>query len=104
MSYQAIITAAAYESNIWCTSKYDTYNVAALRRLIGNGTQLRPFSREILDACYKATQEFSAETSAKKPKLKKIYDAWKKFLEHEHQWRRVAEQQFGNYRLSATPT
>ena len=103
-SYQAIVTAAAYESNIWCTSKYDTDNVAALRRLVGNGTQLRPFSREILDACYKATQEFYAETSAKNPKFKKIYDPWKKFLEDEHQWFRVEEQQFDNYMLSKKPT
>jgi TRAP-type mannitol/chloroaromatic compound transport system substrate-binding protein len=99
-SYQAIVTAAAYESNIWCTSKYDTDNVAALRRLIAGGAELRPFSREILDACYKATQEFYAETVAKNEKFKKIYEPWKKFLDEEHQWFRVEEQQFDNYMLS----
>ena len=63
-----------------------------MRRLIANGTQLRPFSKEILDACYKATQEVYAELSAKNPKWKAIYEPWKKFLDDEHQWFRVAEQ------------
>jgi TRAP-type mannitol/chloroaromatic compound transport system substrate-binding protein len=99
-SYQAILTAACAEANTWMLSKYDTDNVPALRRLVANGTELRPFSREILDACYKATQEFYAETAAKNPKFKKVYEPWRKFLDDEHQWFRVEEQQFDNYMLS----
>jgi TRAP-type mannitol/chloroaromatic compound transport system substrate-binding protein len=99
-SYQAALTASCAEANAWVLGKYDTDNVAALRRLVANGAELRPFSREILDACYKATQEFYAETSAKNPKWKAIYDPWKKFLDDEHQWFRVEEQQFDNYMLS----
>ena len=100
-SYQAIVTAAAYEANLWCVAKYDTDNVTALKRLVANGTELRPFSREILDACYKAAQEFYAETAAKNANFKKVYEPWKKFLEDEHQWFRVEELQFDNYMMSA---
>ncbi len=103
-SYQAILTAACAEADSWMLGKYDTDNVAALRRLVANGAELRPFSREILDACYKAAQEFYAETSAKNPKWKTIYEPWKKFLEDEHQWFRVEEQQFDNYMLSVKKT
>ena len=39
-------------------------------------------------------------TAANNPKLKAIYEPWKKFLEDQHQWFRVAEQQFDNYMLS----
>ena len=79
-------------------------HVAALRRLVANGTELRPFSREVLDACYNATQEFYAETAAKNEKFKKVYAQWKKFLDDEHQWFRVEEQQFDNYMLSKKAT
>ena len=103
-SYQAILTATCAEADLWTVSKYDTDNVAALKRLVGAGTQLRPFSREILDACYKAAQEFYAETSAKNEKFKKVYEPWKKFLEEEHQWFRVQEQNFDNYMLSKKQT
>jgi TRAP-type mannitol/chloroaromatic compound transport system substrate-binding protein len=99
-SYQAILTAACAEAESWMIGKYDNDNVAALRRLVAGGAQLRPFSKEILDACYKASQEFYAETSAKNEKWKSIYEPWKKFLADEHQWFRVQEQQFDNYMLS----
>jgi TRAP-type mannitol/chloroaromatic compound transport system substrate-binding protein len=99
-SYQAILAAACAETESWMIGKYDAENVPALRRLVANGAQLRPFSKEILDACYKATYEFYDETAAKNAKFKAIYDPWKKFLDDEGQWFRVEEQQFDNYMLS----
>jgi TRAP-type mannitol/chloroaromatic compound transport system substrate-binding protein len=99
-TYRAILTAACAEAYAWMLGKYDTDNVAALRRLVANGAQLRPFSKEILDAAYKAAYEFYDETAAKNPKWKAIYEPWKKFLDDEHQWFRVNEQQFDNYMLS----
>jgi TRAP-type mannitol/chloroaromatic compound transport system substrate-binding protein len=99
-TYQAILSAACAEANSWMLAKYDADNVAALRRLIAGGTQLRPFSKEILDACYNSAQEFYAETTAKNPKFKTVYESWKKFLDDELQWFRVAEQQFDSYMLS----
>ena len=99
-SYQAVLTAACAEAEAWVIGKYDTDNVAALRRLVAGGAQLRVFSKEILDACYKSAQEIYADLSAKNPKWKAIHEPYKKFLEDEHQWFRVVEQQFDNYMLS----
>jgi len=99
-SYQAILTAACADAEGWMIGKYDTDNVAAMRRLIAGGAQLRSFSKEILDACYKATQEVYAEYSANNPKWKAIYEPWRKFLDDEHQWFRVVEQPFDIYILS----
>src|SRR5215211_2024242 len=90
-SYQAIMTSAAAETYQWMLGKYDTDNVAALRRLVAAGTQLRPFSKEILDAFYKATQEVYTDFSAKNPKWKAVYEPWKKFMDDQHQWFRVNE-------------
>jgi len=98
--YQAILTADCADAEGWMIGKYDTDNVAAMRRLIAGGAQLRSFSKEILDACYKATQEVYAEYSANNPKWKAIYEPWRKFLDDEHQWFRVVEQPFDNYMLS----
>ena len=94
------MVAACAEAESWMLGKYDAENVPALRRLVANGAQLRPFSKEILDACYKATYEFYDEIAAKNAKFKAIYDPWKKFLDDEGQWFRVEEQQFDNYMLS----
>ena len=72
-AYQAILTAAAGYANIDMLAKYDARNPAALRRLLGAGTQLRPFSQEILEAAYKAANEVYDEVSAKNADFKKIY-------------------------------
>jgi TRAP-type mannitol/chloroaromatic compound transport system substrate-binding protein len=98
-SYQAILTAACAEGYMWQIGKYDADNPAALRRLVANGVELRPFTREILNACYKAAQELYAEESARNPKFKKIHESWKKFMVEEHIWFRVVEQQFDNFML-----
>ena len=52
-TYQAILESACAEANAWMLAKYDIQNPAALRRLVANGTQLRPFTREVMEATYK---------------------------------------------------
>ncbi len=93
-SYQAIVTAACADAKSWMIGKYDADNVTALRKLVANGAELRPFSREILDASYKAAQEYYAELSQKNPKWKAVYDPWRKFLDDEIQWFRLNEFSF----------
>jgi len=99
-SYKAILETACSEADTWMTAKYDAQNPAALRRLVAGGTVLRPFSKAILEACHKAAYQLYAEESARNPKFKKIYEPWKKFLDEEHLWFRVQEQQFDNFMLS----
>jgi TRAP-type mannitol/chloroaromatic compound transport system substrate-binding protein len=100
-SYQAIMTAVAADTYQWMLGKYDTDNVPALRRLVANGTELRPFPRDTLDAAYKATQEYYAELSQKNAKWKAIYDPWKQFLDDEIQWFRLNEFAFDSYMATA---
>lgn len=95
--YQSVLEAACAEANVWMVSKYDAVNPAALRRLVANGAVLRPFSREVMEACLKAANELYAETSAKNPKFKKVYDSWIKFRDEQLLWFRVAETTFDNF-------
>ena len=100
--YQSILEAACAEANVTMLAKYDALNPAALRRLVVNHqVQLRPFSREILTACWYAANEIYAEESAKNPKFKKIYDAWKIFRDDQILWSRVAEQNFDHFMAGA---
>src|SRR5512143_454663 len=71
--YQAILELACETANLDMTAKYDVLNPPALRKLIAQGTQLRPFPQEILEASWKAANEVYDETSAKNPKFKKVY-------------------------------
>ena len=99
--YQAILEAACAEANVTMLAKYDAVNPAALKRLIGNGVQLRPFSNEIMAACYKAANEVAAEISAKNPQFKKVYDAMVKFRNEQVQWFSIAENRYDNFMVAA---
>ncbi len=83
-------------------AKYDAVNPAALRRLVASGVQLRPFSRDIMQACYKATIEVYDEIAAKNAKFRKVYEPWKKFRDEEILWFRVAEKNFDNFMAFAS--
>ena len=99
--YKAILEGACAEANVDMLAKYDALNPAALKRLAGNGVQLRPFNKDVMNACYKAANEVYAEESEKNPKFKKVYDAWKAFRDDQILWFRVAEQNFDNYMATA---
>jgi TRAP-type mannitol/chloroaromatic compound transport system substrate-binding protein len=96
-SYQAILESACAEANAWMLAKYDIQNTAALRRLVANGTQLRPYTREIMEAAYKASFELYEELARTNPKFKKVYEAWKPLREDEYLWFRVSEHPFDTF-------
>jgi TRAP-type mannitol/chloroaromatic compound transport system substrate-binding protein len=95
--YKAALDVSCQAANLDMVSKYDSLNPGALRRLVAGGTQLRPFPRDVMEACYKAANEQYDEISAKNPKFKKVYDAWKKYRDEQLLWFRVAEAQFDSF-------
>ena len=80
-------------------AKYDARNPAALKRLVGGGAQLRPFSPEIMEAAHKAAMDLYAETSAKNEKFKKMYEAYNTFKNDEYLWFQVADYTFDTFQI-----
>ena len=99
--YQAILESACYEANMDMLAKYDALNPAALKRLVANGVQLRPFSNDVLAACYKASQDVFEDIASKNAKFKKVYEPWKAFLRDEVQWFSIAENRYDNFITAA---
>jgi TRAP-type mannitol/chloroaromatic compound transport system substrate-binding protein len=102
-SYQAVLTNAAQATNSWMAARYDMQNPAAFRRLYAGGTLFRPFSKEILDACMKATDQLWGEISGKNPEFKKAIDAMLAYRSDQYQWWQVAEYSFDSYMVKAVP-
>ncbi len=98
-TYQAILTNACANANSWMAARYDMQNPAALKRLVGGGVQLRPFTNEVLDACLKATNELWAEISAKNADFKKVIDAMQAYRSDEYLWWQVAEYTFDSFMI-----
>ena len=74
--------------------------LTALKQLLGSGVKVLPFPKDVMEACYKATMEYYAETSAKYPDFKRIYDDYKKFLDEQNFWFRVAENEYAKFMYS----
>jgi TRAP-type mannitol/chloroaromatic compound transport system substrate-binding protein len=99
--FKAALRAGCAEGNTYMMAKYDAQNPAALRRLVAGGTQLRPFSKAIMDACYQSAMEVYKETSEKNAKFKKVYDHYTAFQKEQILWFRVTENTYDNFMATA---
>ena len=100
-AYKSIMASAAALANVDMQAKYDARNPAALKRLVGAGAQLRPFSNDIMEACLKAANEVYAETSAKNAEFKKVYDAMVPFRNDQYLWWQIAEYNMDTFMIRA---
>ena len=98
-SYQAVLTAACQAANCDMMASYDAKNPAALKRLVGAGAVLRPFSQEILSACYEAAKETYAEILAENAAFKKIYDHQLAFKRDSYLWMQLTEYNFDTFMM-----
>ncbi|WP_020696877.1 TRAP transporter substrate-binding protein [Reyranella massiliensis] len=96
-AYKEAISVAAGDTVGWSLAKYDAQNPRALRELIAGGAKVLPFSQAMMEAAFNAANEIYAETSAKNPKFRKVYESWKPFRAEEVLWFRVVENTFDNF-------
>ncbi|MBR8827221.1 MAG: TRAP transporter substrate-binding protein [Gomphosphaeria aponina SAG 52.96 = DSM 107014] len=96
-SYQAALQTAAHESNTIMLARYDARNNEALARLLATGTQVRPYSQEILEAAEKASFALYDEFAAKDGDFKAVYEPWKQFRERIYAWNNLNEGSFTRY-------
>ena len=95
--YQNVLRTASHHAALSCGAKYDALNPAGLRRLIGAGAKLQPFSPEIMDACWKASNELYTEMNATNPWFKKLYDSYTAFRNDGYLWYQVADYTMDAY-------
>ena len=95
--YQSVVLTASHETWGWVLGKYDAGNPAALRRLIANGTQFRPFPQEVLVDCYKAAGDVYADLSQTNPLFKKLLDSVLPFRSETSLWMQIAELSYDGF-------
>ena len=97
--YQAILKAAAAQSHNFMVGRYDALNPVALKKILAAGTQLRPYSEAIMDACFKASNEVYAEIGGKNEDFKKLWESTKAFRADQYLWQQLADNTYDNYML-----
>ncbi|APH73826.1 TRAP transporter substrate-binding protein [Aquibium oceanicum] len=98
-NYQSLLRTAAQAENSNMLQKYDYLNPDALKRLVANGTQLRPFSQEILSACFDASLGIYDELTGSNPTFKKIWDSITEFRGKHFLYQQVAEYNYDTFMM-----
>ncbi|MBX3569558.1 MAG: TRAP transporter substrate-binding protein [Rhizobiaceae bacterium] len=98
-AYKALVHTAAQATDADMLQKYDFLNPTAIRSLVANGAQLRPFSPEILAACFDKANEVYAEMEASNPEFKKIWDSIKAFRKDYYLNMQVAEYNYDTFMM-----
>ena len=98
-SYQQILANACASANNNMLANYDARNAVALKQLVADGAILKPFSQEIMEACYKAAMETYAELSEKSPSFKTLYDSQLAFKKDAYLWAQVAEYSYDTFMM-----
>ncbi len=99
-AYKALIAAAAEAANCDMLAKYDQVNPAAIRSLVAKGTQLRPFSQEILQASFDAATSTYAEICASNAKFKKVHDNIMAFRKDSFLWEQIADYGYDSFMMT----
>ena len=101
--YQAALWNASAYTTTWMNARYDMLNVQALKRLVAQGVQLRPFPQDVMEACLKASNELYAEISAKNADFKKMIEAMTTYRNDQYLWWQVAEYTYDSFMIRNRP-
>ncbi len=94
---KAIVEAAAAQAHSDMQAKYDARNPAALKQLVGAGTKLRPFPKDVMNAAFKEAMALYDELSTKNENWKKVYADYSKFRAEQNLWFRFTEATFDRF-------
>jgi TRAP-type mannitol/chloroaromatic compound transport system substrate-binding protein len=97
--YQAAIETACAGATTWMLAQYDWRNVEALYALVAQGTQLRQFPNEVIDALARATAETFAELSAANPQFKALLESQVAFRDRSLAYHQVSDYAFDSMML-----
>lgn len=92
--YKALLEMACQAATLLTLAKYDHSNPTAIRRLVGAGTQLRAFPKEVLVGLQKASVEVMDEQAAKNAKFKRLYDSYKQYQANITPWFTLGEMSY----------
>ena len=99
-AYRAAVASACEAANCDMLASYDAKNPAAIKRLVANGTQLRPFSVEVLTACFEAAQEVFAEVSAENETFKGLLESQDAFKKDAYLWMQLSELNYDSFMMA----
>ena len=97
---KAMIETAAAVGHIAMQAKYDARNPAALKQLVGSGTKLFRFPKDVMEGAFKEALALYSELNGSNPAWKKIYEDYSAFRKDANLWFRFTEAGFDDFMQS----
>jgi len=95
--YKAMIQSAASQAHVDMQARYDARNPAALKQLVGAGTKLFRFPKDVMEGAFKEAMALYSELSSSNPAWKKIYEDYAAFRRDANLWFRFTEAGFDDF-------
>jgi TRAP-type mannitol/chloroaromatic compound transport system substrate-binding protein len=95
--YKAIIETAASHAHVDMQARYDARNPVALKQLVGAGTKLFRFPKDVMEGAFKEALALYSELNASNPAWKKIYEDYAAFRRDANLWFRFTEAGFDDF-------
>ena len=98
-AYKTLIHAAAQAADADMLQRYDSLNPDAIKQLVADGAQLRPFMKDILEAGFDAAEKVYADLTAKNADFKTVYDSMVAFRAKGYLWFQIAEYNYDTFMM-----
>lgn len=92
--FQTVLAQAANAVNDEMLAAFDAENPPALRRLVGEGAQLKAFPKAVLEGCYAASAALYQELGEQDALFKRLHDSMNEFRTASAPWLRMSEGGF----------
>ncbi len=99
--YQAILQTACAQASTDMLAKYDALNMAALKRIVAAGAQLRMWPRPVMEAMLRATQDVMKSESQANATFARVHDQWRSFLDDLQLWSSLNDGAAEQFLISA---
>ncbi|MEM8572039.1 MAG: TRAP transporter substrate-binding protein [Pseudomonadota bacterium] len=98
-AYQSLLITAGKAATAEMMAEYDYKNPIAIKQLVQNGAQLRPYPQDVMQACFEAANELYDEINAENADFKKLYDSMMAFRAETYLWQQVSEYSFDTFMM-----
>ncbi len=99
-AYQAVLARACDSVRTWLLAKYDAVNPPALKRMMVAGAVIKQFPQPVLEACYRATNEYLGELAAKDASFKRALDSVNAYRRDRQQWWQIADHAIDSFNVA----
>ena len=72
-------------------TKYDAENPKALRRIVGQGAQIKFLPNDVIDELSKAAHTVCADLAAKNASFRKVHESYNAALKDQYFWWQISE-------------